>query len=261
MKKRGFTLAEVLITLGIIGVISALVIPQFVGNTYDQANASKLSSIVSDYENIFGHMLLREDEENIFETEFGVAYRDTSTDISAIQSALEQYTKISRIGESLLNVGYTLSYLNNPLMPAAIAAGPDPDPDPIVQAVHIYDINGNDATSSVEVKFALLTPGGATIIFSPVVRLQSPPPYATIYIDVNGGGSPNRFGRDIFAFHMSTDGHLYPYGSLEASRIFSQNDTNVWRTTSSTTYSCNNGNYNGLGCTARLIENNYKMDY
>ena len=254
MKKSGFTLAEILITLGIIGVISALVIPQFVGNTYDQANASKLSSIVADYENIFGHMLLREDRENIFDTAFGMAYDSTNINTTDVRDALEQYTTISRIG-NLGNVGYTLSY-NSPFMPAAIADTPQPPVPPAIQTVHIYDINGTQVNPDPE--FSVLTPGGAVLMFNTVVSHE----YAPIFIDVNGGSAPNRYGRDIFAFILGQDGHLYPSGSREAARIIG-NDTFVWNSSSGTNDTrCNEGTtYNGLGCTARLIENNYKMDY
>ena len=41
-KNQGFTLAEVLITLGIIGVVAALIIPMFIQNYKNQATASKL---------------------------------------------------------------------------------------------------------------------------------------------------------------------------------------------------------------------------
>lgn len=39
--KKGFTLAEVLITLGIIGVIAALTIPGIIGDTSDRQNMTK----------------------------------------------------------------------------------------------------------------------------------------------------------------------------------------------------------------------------
>ena len=41
MSKKGFTLAEVLITLSIIGVVAALTVPTLVRNYEDAANAAK----------------------------------------------------------------------------------------------------------------------------------------------------------------------------------------------------------------------------
>ncbi len=45
--KRGFTLAEVLITLGIIGVVAAITIPALISNYQMTANRTKLKKIVS----------------------------------------------------------------------------------------------------------------------------------------------------------------------------------------------------------------------
>ena len=45
--KNGFTLAEVLITLGIIGVIAALVIPGLIENTEKRQTVEKLKKVYS----------------------------------------------------------------------------------------------------------------------------------------------------------------------------------------------------------------------
>lgn len=47
MKKIGFTLAEVLITLGIIGVVAAMTIPTLMNNTGDTATKTKLKKTYS----------------------------------------------------------------------------------------------------------------------------------------------------------------------------------------------------------------------
>lgn len=46
MKKQGFTLAEVLITLGIVGVVAALTAPALVMSSRNEANAARLSTVV-----------------------------------------------------------------------------------------------------------------------------------------------------------------------------------------------------------------------
>ena len=142
MKKLGFTLAEVLIALAIIGVITALVLPQFITKAHYQANASKLSTVVSDYENIFGLMLLNEDKTNLYDTEFGNAYKSGNT--TTMKTALEKYTKLARTGSSTAGLGY-LSYVGNPLIAPAMAGstqstkpniGTEPSPtlpDPCLQ--------------------------------------------------------------------------------------------------------------------------------
>ena len=49
MKKHGFTLMEVLVTLGIIGVVSALVLPSFITNVSGQKIGPRLSKAVATF--------------------------------------------------------------------------------------------------------------------------------------------------------------------------------------------------------------------
>ena len=65
MKKFGFTLAEALITLGIIGVIAAITMPMVTQDAHNQANAAKLASTVADLESAFNKMILDENAEDI----------------------------------------------------------------------------------------------------------------------------------------------------------------------------------------------------
>ena len=58
--KRGFTLAEVLITLGIVGVVAALTAPALVLSSKNKTNAAKLSVAVSNLENAFTNMMVKE---------------------------------------------------------------------------------------------------------------------------------------------------------------------------------------------------------
>ena len=48
MAKHGFTLAEVLVTLGIIGVVSALTIPTLVKNHQRQVYVTQLQKVVNE---------------------------------------------------------------------------------------------------------------------------------------------------------------------------------------------------------------------
>ena len=52
MKKRAFTLAEVLITLGIIGVVAALVMPTLIANYQKKVTVAKLKKEYSDLNNV-----------------------------------------------------------------------------------------------------------------------------------------------------------------------------------------------------------------
>ena len=60
MKKLGFTLAEVLIALAIIGVVAAITLPTLSTSTKKETNAAKVQVAVSDLENAFTTMLAKE---------------------------------------------------------------------------------------------------------------------------------------------------------------------------------------------------------
>ena len=250
MKIKGFTLAEILIALGILGAIAAMTVPQFAANIHNQTNASRLSAIVSDYENIFGMMLLKEDKESLWETEFGQA-----SNMAQMKTALEKYTKVVKTGRFSYpscggNNGGAVSSL---IIPATYA-----NDSPIVQSMQTFKtINGG--TLNIMYVFAYSIPSGAIFFLS-----GNAGPTETMYIDVNGTDKPNTFGRDVFTFALGADGHLYPYGSSKAAELLglSNPTTQTWNNTSaSVPYRCTGTGYNGQGCTARLIENNYKMDY
>ena len=68
MKKTGFTLAEVLITLGIIGVVAALTAPQLIMSGRNEATCSKLSVAVSSLENAFTNAITTEDAAGLEDT-------------------------------------------------------------------------------------------------------------------------------------------------------------------------------------------------
>ena len=60
MKKLGFTLAEVLIALAIVGVVAAITLPTLTSSTKKETNAAKVQVAVSDLENAFTTMLAQE---------------------------------------------------------------------------------------------------------------------------------------------------------------------------------------------------------
>lgn len=83
MKKHGFTLAEILITIGIIGIVAAATIPTLGTNTRKQANLATLKVTVSDFENAFNAMMIAEAKESLGDV----------TDWDSTK--LEKYMKIS----------------------------------------------------------------------------------------------------------------------------------------------------------------------
>lgn len=97
MKKQGFTLMEVLITLGIVGVVSALTIPALVTSTKNKANAAKLSSAVLNIENAFTNAITQEGAENLYGTRMWSENRINATegDKDMFVERIGQYLRLS----------------------------------------------------------------------------------------------------------------------------------------------------------------------
>ena len=68
MKKKAFTIAEILITLGIIGVVAALTLPLLTEDSQKKVYANKLSAAVSDFENAMTTYLMTEGNATLIDT-------------------------------------------------------------------------------------------------------------------------------------------------------------------------------------------------
>ena len=132
------------------------------------------------------------------------------------------------------------------------------------------DINNNPISDSeFNFTFGASTPSGANLFFAaptpntdPVTEKVVSYTPGTMYIDVNGPATPNKYGRDVFAFVLSGDGHLYPYGSKNAAKELGIAETNTWdNADAEAAYGCGTSKANGLGCTYKLVEDGYHMKY
>lgn len=276
MKKFGFTLAEVLITLGIIGVVASLTAPALVMSSRNEANAAKLAVIVSNLENAFSNALIQEGVENLFQTRMWTNVNsgsgvDVDNDSAIKQQFLGEIGRYMNVNGAVLNEGMSSTFASyyggkkiypmstsggsNTASPKEVFPG-DGQPFPVIMKngagvfIRTYPLDG--ACGDEE---TLISQGTNYICNA-----------ADVYIDVNGPSAPNTFGRDIFGFQISEKGVLYPQGGLDVAIKDGGGSNNRWDVTGRQ-YSCVNGDFGsdsgnrGLGCTARLIAEGYKMNY
>ena len=69
MKKFGFTLAEILIALTIVGVVAAISIPTMVMESKKKVWATSLTTAVSDMENVLTTYIITEGADSLFDIE------------------------------------------------------------------------------------------------------------------------------------------------------------------------------------------------
>lgn len=226
-KKFAFTLAEVLITLSIIGVVAALTIPTLIQKYQKIVLVNQLKKAVSVVENGFRKAMADDgvdklEDTSLFREEGSIAfsgYRPT------LKYNLDKYFKIIKNDE------YGTIPINYKYLDGFKYAQPP-------QFASIYLSDG----------IILYTSGFYRTTFSgsPTASLGG------ILIDVNGEKGPNQYGRDMFNFNLANNGRLYPAGSKE------DNGYSYWKTNGGCDPAAARS---GWLCAARIIENGWVMDY
>ena len=239
MKKFGFTLAEVLITLGIIGVVAALTAPALVQNAGTAKVGPTLAKVVSTLE-LANESILKDEEatdlskitekstndylEKLSTYISGSSYETDTFDGSNISPAFNYYNDSSTSSMGWRNFK-EFHFADN-----------------ITILIWVYGNNQN-VTNTYTKKGSFK--GG----------------FATIYLDINGiKVKPNTVGKDIFLLFIDKSGQVIPAGSNTYAWL--QNDENRKYTSTKGDYGCNE-NYvgKGTGCAGSIFENNLKVIY
>ena len=175
LKKAAFTLAEVLITLGIIGVVAALTLPTLIQNHQKQVYVTQLKKAYSNISNGLSQVV---NDEGVVDW-----------DQACIVTTIYDYNEKTNINACLHKVAKQMKALNIKDYGVTCSAdwckyGYDVDND-----INTQTTLANDATGM------FTTPDGILYMF-PCWGLTN------VVVDVNGiSKSPNKPGRDIFEFY------------------------------------------------------------
>jgi len=231
----GFTLAEVLITLGIIGVIAAMTIPTLVANYQQQVYVTELKKVYTELNQVFINYAAAEGCPGDLAC---TGMFDGASQEANIVNTLASYIKYSkncgRSGTGPNDCITTYKYLDNSSS-AGMWGG-----QALTESGYSFVINDYFATNCA-------TSNGNGPLSSNC---------AEIFVDVNGKQKPNMLGRDWFAFFITKTGVLYPQGS-----ILSAPGGSNWNTaTQSSNCRTDVASY-GRGCAGRIMENSWMLDY
>ena len=278
MKKKGFSLTEILLSVLIIGVVSSITIPTVTKNHKFRTYAKKLAVVKADVETALSSMIATEGVNDLSETTFGRFYI-SSASASEIDFINNQILLANSLPKGHAITGFAIDPIED--YEAQEAVGPNKTAAlnqfrrhfKVEEVGSINDLYNNnqefafpfnlisgDAISVADTGSFRLKNGAFLIYESGFVERDNISSIGKMYIDVNGSSTPNTIGRDIFVFRVGNDGILYPAGGRTYSILETDVDTHLWATDNRTDYGCNN-NAMGLGCTARLIENGYNVDF
>lgn len=192
----GFTLAEVLITLGIIGVVAALTLPTLISNHRKKVYSTQLKKAVNTVLNANKLMLAEAGVDSLNDVDF---YQHVTRGSSTTMDSLaRKYFNIAKDVTNLRSSNDEYKYLLN---------------------INHYSHNTTDYFSNVSGHIYLLsTADGADLFFNDKY----------VYIDVNGYNKrPNTVGLDFFLLVLNTDGTI-------ARRAYNQ--SKEWCLSGGTTY-------------------------
>lgn len=180
-KKAAFTLAEVLITLGIIGVVAAMTMPSLIQNYQEKATVTKLKKCYS---------LVSQAYVSILNDEGG-------SDTLQAGDDLEMMEKFGKYLKYQKTCGRNKGCFPNVTYKSVTGNG--------------YSKWEDDTTDRSR---AILT-DGTLIMFNKSAMWggnEGNYLYAQIYVDINGFKGPNQLGRDFFYFYINPE-KIVPAGA------------------------------------------------
>ena len=223
--KKGFTLAEVLITLGIIGVVAALTLPSLITNYRKKETVAQLKKVYSEL--------------------------SQAAQMSVVQNGDMKNWDYSLTGEEFFN-----TYLSN-----FIKMGSQKVEDAKKAGVVYIKASGEEEVSFTNLYDSgkIFTLASGSQIIMDTVRYSS---IQTYLVDLNGFKKPNRIGVDVFALTVTPDGvQTFKWDDGESLSVKRDREA-LHNGPSREGYQCNK-NSRGMWCAAMIEKDGWeiKNDY
>jgi prepilin-type N-terminal cleavage/methylation domain-containing protein len=185
MKNKAFTLAEVLITLGIIGVVAALTLPGLIAKQRKQALHAGLKKAYSEIE----QMRLN------YQNDEGTTLGSDNYVNNSFRTVMMKYFRVA------MDCGLYDRYINQ-----GVCYSPE-NTKRYGLAEKYKSLDGSVQRGSFDDGQIVLEDGMVILLENPNGRLW-------ISVDVNGHNNPpNTWGEDLFTFQVMEDGRILPMGA------------------------------------------------
>lgn len=219
--KTGFTLAEVLIALTIIGIIAAIIVPHLTKNLQKRQTGVTLARATQQIETGIQEYFQYKSKTN---NKYRIHYSNFSDINDNIKIA--EFSSFLGLTKSDVDTVNYREYAFTPitLLPSAYAANEAAKPSTYSHKGLRYSMTFDDN----KLDFSETEDNSIVIGF---------------LIDTNGHkNNPNMYGKDVFRYGITNSGKLVPEGQSEQTCA----DGNIT---------------NGLSCTARIVKDGYKIRY
>ena len=233
INKKGFTLAEVLITLGVIGLVAALTLPSMYNNYQKALIGKTLARSVELVEqgmlNIRQEAQLNSETGDTFETlssikksDLGLSGNVYITNDNAFYNSTKSFLGTENSDYDVANI-------------SAFAGNLDTNLKSLYTA---YKFNKLNAIVAFQNKTGTTTSNDSII--------------SRVIIDANGAAKPNTFGKDVFIFGLTNSGTLIPAGTQKYADFDSKIPAD----------GCSGSSVgNGTACAARVMADKWEIKY
>lgn len=263
MKKFiAFTLAEILIVLGIVGIVCELTIPTLVANYQKQVYVSSLQTFYTEFSQVVNQVMA--DSGNVGDMRNSTDVFAGSTQLSDAnrQKIMDLFDKYLKYTDKAIN-GSGKACKNGIANNEYYTLGRKTTVATLLDQSACYNL-----TNGMFVQIATYYTGegawgGDCANSEPGAEPWGTTTHtkcATVTVDTNGTKAPNEIGRDLFRFFIMRNGKLMS----NASQTSEQNWINNSSGSGNGNWMCNPANSswgNGLGCSGRIIDKGWVMDY
>ena len=261
-KKSAFTLAEVLITLGVIGVVAALTLPTLITNYKNKVYVNQLKATLSTLSTGINKLMIDSGCEGsdlmctgLFPNKIDATYYDNLD--KAVKKAFKEVKSCTNNSKEC---EYSVNGLNYKFHTSQSNLG--------VTSGSFGDFNSKGM-------YTYILPNGVIFYIAnrkctqtsyPTISTKLQYRCADVAFDVNGKKSPNILGRDLFYYTVAQDGTFYPYGGVEFAKFFSgdswENSNYYYLKSALNNNNCDTEKSSiGYACAARIMNDGWVMKY
>lgn len=233
---NAFTLSELLVALGVVGVISALTVPSLINNYQRQSYVTQLHKVYGTVMSALVQYTEDQRGEDLMETDLLSSSMNANSAKAFVKPFLKNYFKITEECENATTPCFAEKYTN---------------------------INGNSSAALPLGSYYCATLASGASLCMTTLKKEGVAGYkgawGRIAIDINGQKPPNIGGRDMFSMIYYHDGTID--GESVNPENKAKNNFNI-RTQRNTNFTkdCLKST-NGYGCFDSILNNNWKMTY